>query len=61
MKWRTDTVQAIRSDNRSRTFEMEFNNPDSHQPSASVLTYEVPDPEGKQRCASDCPVCGGAE
>lgn len=77
MKWRGESFRAIRSDNRSRTFtlvfpalpegavpcsvEAEFENHESHQPSGYVLRYEVPDADGSQRCASDCPVCGGAE
>lgn len=75
MKWHTEAVRTIRSSNYSRTFvlafpalpegavpihvEAEFENPDSHQPSGYVLTYEVPDPDGELHCGADCPVCGG--
>lgn len=37
--------------------QTEFDDFTTHQPSGYTLTIQVPHPDGRMRCASDCPAC----
>lgn len=72
-RWRFETVEGTVEQNDEDGFVLrfpalpdgavpvelitEFDDFTTHQPSAYVLTIQVPHPDGEVRCPSDCPIC----